>query len=191
MPVCSAASCTVCTLPESSSFLASTTFRRTSGTARSLTTKYFFFSDSFPISIILFLKSGYLIRLQNKEDGSSSTEKSPAGDVRLVKTHVFLRGICYHTCKDVSSLFSSGLFLRQGDPFQICVDKQIDISVHHRVHVSCLFICTVVFHHCIGLHYIGTDLVAPADIRNFAADTRKLLFRLLLFEKIELRLQHL
>ena len=49
-----AASCTVSTLPESRSFFASTTFSRTSGTARSLTTKYFFFSvTGFCISIYL------------------------------------------------------------------------------------------------------------------------------------------
>ena len=50
----SADSCTVSTLPESRSFFASTTFSRTSGTARSLTTKYFFFSvTGFCISIYL------------------------------------------------------------------------------------------------------------------------------------------
>lgn len=54
IPVRSAASCTVSTLPESRSFFASTTFSRTSGTARSLTTKYFFFSvTGFCISIYL------------------------------------------------------------------------------------------------------------------------------------------
>jgi len=54
----SADSCALCcilyTLPESRSFFASTTFSRTSGTARSLTTKYFFFSvTGFCISIYL------------------------------------------------------------------------------------------------------------------------------------------
>ena len=55
IPVCSAASCTVLTFSESSNFFACTTFNKTSGTARSLTTKYFFFSVVFPIMTFLSL----------------------------------------------------------------------------------------------------------------------------------------
>ena len=55
MEMCSAASCTVLTFSESSNFFACTTFNKTSGTARSLTTKYFFFSVVFPIMTFLSL----------------------------------------------------------------------------------------------------------------------------------------
>ena len=53
--ICSAASCTVLTFSESSNFFACTTFSNTSGTARSLTTKYFFFCVIFSMSDFLLL----------------------------------------------------------------------------------------------------------------------------------------
>ena len=49
----------------------------------------------------------------------------------------------------------------------------------------------MVFYHRIRLHDIGTDLVSPANLLDFTADTGKLLCILLLLQQIQLCFQHL
>ena len=49
----------------------------------------------------------------------------------------------------------------------------------------------MVFYHRIRLHDIGTNLVSPANLLDFTADTGKLLCILLLLQQIQLCFQHL
>ena len=49
----------------------------------------------------------------------------------------------------------------------------------------------MVFYHGVWLQDIGTDLVSPADICHFASNAGKLLLGFLLFQQIQLGLQHL
>ena len=74
--------------------------------------------------------------------------------------------------------------LRKCDPFQICINKDINGTIHNCIYISGFFIGTVIFDHGIWLHNVGTDLVAPADIRYFTSDSGKLGFCFLLFQKI-------
>ena len=50
---------------------------------------------------------------------------------------------------------------------------------------------SVILHHGVGLEYVGTDLVAPADFLHLSTNAGKLLRVFLLLEHIQLRLQHL
>ncbi len=49
----------------------------------------------------------------------------------------------------------------------------------------------MILNHRIGLHYIGTYLVSPCNVRNLASYSGKLRHLLLLGKHIQLRLEHL
>ena len=57
------------------------------------------------------------------------------------------------------------------EPFQIAIDEDIQSAVQYCVHITCLHIGTVILDQCVRLQYIGTDLVAPADLCYFTTDS--------------------
>ena len=81
--------------------------------------------------------------------------------------------------------------LPRADPLEVGVDEGIQVTVHHRVHISRFMAGSVILHHGVGLEYVGTDLVAPADFLHLSTNAGKLLRVFLLLEHIQLRLQHL
>ena len=60
---------------------------------------------------------------------------------------------------------------RQRDPFQVCIDKDINTAVQDCVNITGFLVGTVIFHHSIWLQDIRTDLVSPSDICYFASNT--------------------
>ena len=77
---------------------------------------------------------------------------------------------------------------RQRDPFQVCIDKNVNTTVQNCVNITGFFIGSMVFYHGVWLQDIGTDLVSPADICHFASNAGKLLLGFLLFQQIQLGL---
>ena len=89
---CSAASCTVCALPESSRRFACTTFNNTSGTARSLTTKYFFFSVIFPFqsSCSCWVLNPFTVYIRHIVDTTCNQNNTyPSSGMSIYQGHVF------------------------------------------------------------------------------------------------------
>ena len=118
MPTLSAASCTVRARSVSSIFLASTTFRRTSGTAFCFTTKYLLFSSIAPASFF----ASVIVRIRNT---SVVTWKMLA--YFLKKCNYFLpeKGLSTtagrtlknkHSARCLLGFYSSALACRSGHP---------------------------------------------------------------------------
>lgn len=74
----------------------------------------------------------------------------------------------------------------QADPLKIRTDKQINIAIHHRIHIAIFRVRPMILDERVRLHDVGADLVAEIDILDIAADVGQLLGVLLLFEQVQL-----
>ena len=113
--------------------------------------------------------------------------------VRSLKTFVFTHWIYYHTtpkyarnisaeslCKIIIPQHEKGcpdfrqpflfFYFFQCDPFQICIDENINSSVKYCIHISGFLVGTMILDHSIWLHNVGTNLVTPAIIGHFTTD---------------------
>ena len=76
------------------------------------------------------------------------------------------------------------------NPCQICADKVINLTIHHRVHLTGFLACPVILYQSIGHKDVGTNLAAPADFLYIPTDFRQLLHLLLNLEGKQLTSQH-
>src|SRR5437764_1152685 len=73
---------------------------------------------------------------------------------------------------------------------QVSANKGLQISVHHAVHVTHLFLRTVIFDHAIGLQHIGTYLRSEIDVELGVFNLPAGLTLFLQLQFVELRTQH-
>ena len=76
-------------------------------------------------------------------------------------------------------------------PFQISIDKGIQVSVHNRLDIAGFIAAAQILDHGIRLENIGADLGTPGDILDLAANLTRFRLILLDLEHIQLGLQHL
>src|ERR1043166_1068443 len=93
---------------------------------------------------------------------------------RTICAAMFKRG---RNCKDQTKKLSARstldlirtlLTLRCPLPPELRLDEDVDVAVHHFLHVARLGAGAVVFDHLIRLKDVGTNLVAPGDLAFLA-----------------------
>ena len=83
-----------------------------------------------------------------------------------------------------------GLKLTFIGSLKVCIDKAVQISIHHSVHVAVFKVCAVVFYQCIRHKYVAADLAAPSNGVLYALDVADFIQMLTLFNLYQLGSKH-
>src|SRR5437763_16501462 len=70
---------------------------------------------------------------------------------------------------------------------QFCLDKKVEVAVHHRPHIARFRPSPMIFHHLVGLKDIGANLVPPGYIALFPIAAIHLRPLLVLLQLVKLR----
>ena len=73
---------------------------------------------------------------------------------------------------------------------QIAFNKSFNITVQYGIDVTCLEIRSMILYHLVRLKYIASYLVAPCDFALLTVQLRNFGVALLLFQHVQLRLEH-